>query len=178
LRPIGGLSKEQFDQTLAANLKGTWLCLKYEVPAMLKQGGAIVNIASFAGMVGMPGTTIYAAAKAGIIGMTRAAAMEYAKAGLRINVISPGATETGMLDRFTGGDAAAKAQLGASHPIGRAGRRRWPKPWSGWPRRLPRSSPATIWSSTAVTPRNRWRGVPACDQRPRVGETEHTIGWS
>jgi NAD(P)-dependent dehydrogenase (short-subunit alcohol dehydrogenase family) len=122
LGPISELSEEQWDQTLAVNLKGTWLCLKYEIPAILKQGGAIINNASILGTIGMPGMTIYAAAKSGIIGMTRAAAIEYAQAGVRINVISPGAIETDMLDRFAGGDAAVKAQLGASHPIGRAGR--------------------------------------------------------
>jgi NAD(P)-dependent dehydrogenase (short-subunit alcohol dehydrogenase family) len=122
LGPMSGLSEEQWDQTVAINLKGTWLCLKYEIPAILKPGGAIINNASILGTIGMPGTTIYAAAKSGIIGLTRAAAIEYAKAGVRINVISPGVIETDMLERFTGGDAAAKAQLGASHPLGRAGR--------------------------------------------------------
>jgi hypothetical protein len=88
----------------------------------LKQGGAIIDSASILGTVGMPGTTIYAATKGGIVGMTRAAAIEYAKAGVRINVISPGTIETDMLDRFAGGDAAAKAQFGAGNPLARTGR--------------------------------------------------------
>jgi NAD(P)-dependent dehydrogenase (short-subunit alcohol dehydrogenase family) len=124
LGPLTELPVEPWDETLAVNLKGTWLCLKYEIPAILKQGGAIINNASVVGMVGLPGTTIYAAAKGGVISMTRAAALEYATAGIRINVVSPGVTDTDMLDRFTGGDEIAKARLGASQPIGRAARPR------------------------------------------------------
>jgi NAD(P)-dependent dehydrogenase (short-subunit alcohol dehydrogenase family) len=78
LGPITTLSEDGWERTIAINLKGTWLSLKEEVAAMLKQGGAIVNIASALGMVGIPGMTIYAASKSGVIGLTKAAAIEYA----------------------------------------------------------------------------------------------------
>ena len=95
--------------------------MKHEIPAMAERGGAIVNVASTAAMAGMPGTTIYAASKGGVIAMTRAAATEWAAKGLRINVVSPGAVETDMFERFTGGNERVKAEFKAAHPLGRAG---------------------------------------------------------
>nr|MBA2680341.1 SDR family oxidoreductase [Ktedonobacteraceae bacterium] len=93
-----------------------------EIPVMLRNGGgSIVNISSFAGVVGMPGATIYAASENGIIGLTRAAAIEYARAGIRINSVTPGPIDTAMMDRFVGGSPEAKAQLAASTALGRAG---------------------------------------------------------
>lgn len=81
---------DEWERVIDVNLKGTWLCLKYEIGVMLKLGGgAIVNMASIAGVVGFPGYTSYCASKGGVIALTRAAAMEYAKSGIRINVVSP-----------------------------------------------------------------------------------------
>lgn len=118
--PLIDISEEDWDHVLDVNLKGTWLCLKYEIKAMLKQGGgAIVNIASMAGVVGIAGGTSYGASKGGVIALTRAAAMEYAKSGIRINVISPGAIETDMLTTLP---KDRLAQVEAGHPIGRSGK--------------------------------------------------------
>src|SRR2546425_9727426 len=76
--PMAELTEAHFDQNMSVNLKGVWLCLRYEIPAMLRnQGGVIVNNASIAGEIGLSGATIYGAAKAGVIGMTRAAAIEH-----------------------------------------------------------------------------------------------------
>ncbi len=119
--PITELDEEDWTRTVDANLKGTWLSMKHEIPAMAERGGAIVNVASTAAMAGMPGTTIYAASKGGVIAMTRAAAIEWAAKGLRINVVSPGAVETDMFERFTGGNERVKAEFKAAHPLGRAG---------------------------------------------------------
>jgi len=88
---------------------------------MLKQGGAIVNIASAFGMVSAPGLTIYTASKSGVIGLTKAAAIEYAKAGIRVNAVSPGPIDTELLDRFVGGDQQVKKQQGSMIPLGRIG---------------------------------------------------------
>lgn len=117
---ITDMSEEDWDCLVNVNLKGTWLCLKYELKAMLKQGcGAIVNVASIGGVVGVAGYATYSATKGGVIALTRAAAIEYAKSGIRINVASPGATETDMLVNLP---ADLLAQLPAAHPIGRIGK--------------------------------------------------------
>src|SRR5262249_57404333 len=108
-------------RTVDVNLKGTWLSMKHEVAAMAERGGAIVNVATIAAMAGMPGMTIYAGSKGGVIAMTRAAAIEWAAKGLRINVVSPGAVETDMFERFTGGNERVKAEFKAAHPLGGAG---------------------------------------------------------
>ena len=120
MRPITDLDEQDWARTIDVNLKGTWLSMKHEIAAMAERGGAIVNIATIAAIVGMPGATIYAASKGGIIAMSRAAAIEWAPKGLRINVVSPGAVETDMFERFTGGDERTKAEFKAAHPLGRA----------------------------------------------------------
>ncbi len=112
--------EEDWDRVIDVNLKGTWLCLKYEIGAMLKLGGgAIVNVASMGAVVGFAGYTSYCASKGGVIALTQAAAMEYAKSGIRINVVSPGAIETEMLATIP---APQLAQIIAMHPIGRSGK--------------------------------------------------------
>jgi NAD(P)-dependent dehydrogenase (short-subunit alcohol dehydrogenase family) len=118
--PLTDMPEEDWDRVLDVNLKGTWLCLKYEIRAMLKQGGgAIVNVASIGGVVGFAGYASYCASKGGVIALTRAAAMEYAKSGIRINAVSPGAIETDMLATIP---AHLLAQITAMHPIGRSGK--------------------------------------------------------
>ncbi len=115
-------SEENFDRTVAIDLKGTWLCMKYEIPQMLKQGGgAIVNCSSIAGLVGFPNIPAYVAAKHGVIGLTKTAALEYAKANIRVNAVCPGVIHTPMVDRFVGGDTEAMTALIAGEPIGRIG---------------------------------------------------------
>ena len=120
--PIADSSEKNFDRVIGINLKGVWLCMKYEIPEMLKhKGGAIVNCSSIAGLVGFAGVTPYAASKHGVVGLTKTAALEYAKAGIRINAVCPGIIRTPMIERFTGGKAEAEAQLTAGEPVGRIG---------------------------------------------------------
>ncbi len=115
-------TEENWDRIIAINLKGVWLCMKYEIPEMLKQGGgAIVNTASVAALVGFQGLPAYCASKGGIVALTRAAALEYAKAGIRINAVCPGVIRTPMVERVTGGKPEAEAQYTALEPIGRMG---------------------------------------------------------
>jgi NAD(P)-dependent dehydrogenase (short-subunit alcohol dehydrogenase family) len=121
--PIVRQSEEDWDRTIAINLKGVWLCLKYEIRQMLKQGGggAIVNMASIIGLIGTAGVAAYSASKHGVIGLTKTAALENAKSGIRINAVCPGFTETPMADRIFRAPAVRKYVVD-SHPIGRFGR--------------------------------------------------------
>jgi NAD(P)-dependent dehydrogenase (short-subunit alcohol dehydrogenase family) len=123
LTPIVRQSEEDWDRTIEINLKGVWLCLKYEIRQMLKQGGngAIVNTASITGLVGAIGAAAYSASKHGVIGLTQTAALENAKSGIRINAVCPGFTETPMADRVLRVPAVHKYVL-SCHPIGRLGR--------------------------------------------------------
>jgi NAD(P)-dependent dehydrogenase (short-subunit alcohol dehydrogenase family) len=120
--PIVEQSEADWDRTIDINLKGTWLCLKYELQQMLKQGrsGAIVNNSSVAGFIGSYGTATYAASKHGVLGLTKAAALEVAKNGIRVNAVCPAVIETPMADRLFGEPEAHKMALGF-HPIGRLG---------------------------------------------------------
>ena len=115
-------TEENWDRTLSINLKGVWLCMKYELPHMLKVGkGSIVNTASVAGLIGFEGLPAYTASKHGILGLTKTAALEYAKKGIRINAVCPGAIKTPMLDRFTGKKKEAEKKYEAMEPMGRLG---------------------------------------------------------
>lgn len=119
---LADYGEETWDQVIATNLKGIWLCMKYEIQQMLRQGGgSIVNTSSVAGLRGSQGVSAYVASKHGIIGLTRAAALEYARDGIRINAIAPGTIQTPMLDRFTGGDELTLEQFAKSEPVGRLG---------------------------------------------------------
>jgi len=95
---IHELSQASFDSMLAVNLTGVFLCLKHEVAQMLTQGvgGAIVNTASIAGLIGLPTSAHYVAAKHGVVGLTKTAAMEYAQDGIRVNCVNPGYVKTPM----------------------------------------------------------------------------------
>jgi|SRR5271156_4689394 len=121
--PITEQSEEDWDQTIDINLKGVWLCLKYEIRQMLKQGGggAIVNMASISGLVGTAGAAAYSASKHGVMGLTKAAALENARRGIRINTVCPAAIETPMAERIFGQPVVYKYAL-SFHPIGRFGR--------------------------------------------------------
>lgn len=124
LGPIHEQTIENYNQTMNANVLGVFLSLKYEVPAMLRTGGgAIVNNASIAGLIGFPGGAIYVASKHAVLGLTKSTALEYVRQGIRINAVSPGAVETPMLDRFKVGIGAEAAQgFAQAQPIGRVGR--------------------------------------------------------
>lgn len=116
-------SEDNWDRTININLKGVWLCMKYEIPEMLKQRtGTIVNIASAAGLVGFAGLPAYAASKGGIVQLTRTAALEYAKLGIRINSVCPGGIETPMIDRLSATNAGLEDPLSTAHPMGRLGK--------------------------------------------------------
>src|ERR1700691_3897672 len=121
--PIIKQSEEDWDRTIDINLKGVWLCLKYEIRQMLKQGGggAIVNMASITGLVGAVGAAAYSASKHGVMGLTKSAALETARRGIRINAVCPAVIETPMAERIFGAPAVHKQVLGL-HPIGRFGR--------------------------------------------------------
>jgi len=122
MAPTADCTEENWDRIMAINLKGIWLCMKYEIPPMLKQGaGAIVNMSSVLGLVGLPGYAAYAASKHGVAGLTKTAALEYAPAGIRVNAVCPGATRTPLLDRMIGGKAEVEAWLLSKEPIGRLG---------------------------------------------------------
>ncbi len=121
--PIAEQAEEDWDRTIAINLKGVWLCLKYEIQQMLKQGtgGAIVNMSSVAGFIGSAGAATYCATKHGVIGLTKGAALETATKGIRVNAICPAVIETPMGERLFGAPEARKFSL-SLHPIGRFGR--------------------------------------------------------
>ncbi len=120
--PIAEQSEEDWDRTMDINLKGTWLCLKYEIQQMLKQGGggAIVNMASVAGLIGSAGAATYCASKHGVMALTKSAALETARSGIRVNVVCPAVIETPMGERLFGAPEFRKYALGL-HPIGRFG---------------------------------------------------------
>jgi NAD(P)-dependent dehydrogenase (short-subunit alcohol dehydrogenase family) len=121
--PIVEQTEEDWDRTIDINLKGTWLCLKYEIRQMLKQGGggAIVNMSSVAGLMGSPAGATYCASKHGVIALTKSAALEYGKSGIRVNVVCPAVIDTAMAERIFSEPAFNKFVLGL-HTLGRFGK--------------------------------------------------------
>ena len=114
---------ETYDQVMDINVKGVWLSMKYEIPAMLKTGGgSIVNTSSGLGVIGMPGVEIYVASKHAVIGLTKSAALEFGKQGIRVNAVLPAVIDTDMFQRFAGEKPEFRAQMTAMHPIGRIGK--------------------------------------------------------
>jgi NAD(P)-dependent dehydrogenase (short-subunit alcohol dehydrogenase family) len=112
--------EELWDRIAKVDLKGPFLCLKYEVRQMLRQGyGAIVNTSSTAGICGTPGYSPYTAAKHGVIGLTKTVALQYARSRIRVNAICPGLTDTPMMARILGGDREMEQLFVAGTPIGR-----------------------------------------------------------
>lgn len=113
-------------RVLAVNVTGTFLAMQGQIRLMEQGGGgAIVNVASVAGLLGMPRMALYSAAKHAVVGLTRSAGLEYARRGIRINAVCPGGIETPMLARLAdhagGQDRSGAAALTAAHPIGRLG---------------------------------------------------------
>ncbi len=121
LGPITEQSTDNFAATFETNVLGTLLSLKHEMRVMLKQGsGAIVNLSSIAGQVGVAGASVYAASKHAVEGLTKSAALEGAAAGVRVNAVAPGPVATAMLARFAGGNEDAKAGFLSMMPAKRA----------------------------------------------------------
>lgn len=118
--PLADLPLDAFDQLLQVNLRGVFLAMKYEIPALLASGGgAIVNMSSSAGLRGVPGIGAYVASKHGVIGLTETAALDYAGRGLRVNAVAPGTIHTDQLERA--GDQA-RQQIAEAIPLRRLGR--------------------------------------------------------
>jgi NAD(P)-dependent dehydrogenase (short-subunit alcohol dehydrogenase family) len=120
--PIVEYDEEVWNRIVAVNLTGVWLCMKYEIPVMLKQGnGAIVNTASVAGHIGTAGATGYTATKHGVIGLTKTVALEYATAGIRVNALCPGAIRTEMVESLIKQYPQMEKFYMDAHPVGRLG---------------------------------------------------------
>jgi NAD(P)-dependent dehydrogenase (short-subunit alcohol dehydrogenase family) len=114
---------DDWHRTIRLNLDSVFYCLRAEIPVMLEQGGgAIVNVASGAGLVGFAGLPAYVASKHGVVGLTRASALEYAAQGIRINCVCPGSTRTPMLEGFMGGDEKVEKMMRNAVPMRRLGR--------------------------------------------------------
>ena len=122
--PLHECSEETWDRVLGINLKGVWLCMKYEIIQMLTQGsGTIVNTASIMGLVGSwSGSGAYNASKHGVVGLTKTAALEYAKLGIRVNAVCPGYIRTPLLAETLTRQPEMEAQIVARHPVGRMGK--------------------------------------------------------
>src|ERR1044071_4392430 len=121
--PTAEYEEEEWNRIVDTNLRGVFLCMKHEIPLILKQGGGtIVNTSSGAGVIGIKGSPAYTAAKHGMIGLTRAAALDYAAQNIRINAVCPGYIDTPMMGRFTGGTPEGRARVISEEPIGRMGR--------------------------------------------------------
>jgi len=123
VRPLVEQTEANYDAVMDINVKGVWLSMKYEIPRMLDRcGGAIVNCASVAGLIGFPNIGIYIASKHAVIGLTKTAALEYSAQGIRVNAVNPAVIDTEMVDRIAAGLSMEKNDLSTLHPIGRLGR--------------------------------------------------------
>jgi NAD(P)-dependent dehydrogenase (short-subunit alcohol dehydrogenase family) len=120
--PLEELTEQEFERVININLKGVWLCIKYEVPEMLKTGGgAIVNTASVAGLLGFANSSAYVASKHAVVGLTKTAALEYARRGIRVNAVCPGVILTPMVQRVIDANPAMESALAGMEPVGRLG---------------------------------------------------------
>ena len=118
--PLQRLALEEFERVIALNLVGVFLCMKHEIPAM-RGNGAIVNMASGAGLVPTPGLAPYCASKHGVLGLTKTAALENARTGIRVNAICPGTIDTPMLQAAMGADPQVRKMILSGQPAGRLG---------------------------------------------------------
>ena len=118
--PLIDFPEDEWNHVLNINLKSVWLCMKYEIPKMLKQGkGAIVNISSDAGLKPNRGSTAYSSAKHGIIGLTKMAALEHAESGIRVNAVCPGPVRTPLMEDLCKRDPNREAWYLATVPMRR-----------------------------------------------------------
>jgi NAD(P)-dependent dehydrogenase (short-subunit alcohol dehydrogenase family) len=159
---VGDYEVKGFDAVIAVNLRGVFLSLRYELAAMAGNGpGAIVNIASGAGFVGLPTMPAYTASKHGVIGVTKAAALDYAAAGIRVNAVCPGVIDTPMNDASP---QELRDAVLALHPVGRIGRAEESQArCSGCARTERRSRRGSRYRSTADT----WRRPSLSRPAPR-----------
>jgi NAD(P)-dependent dehydrogenase (short-subunit alcohol dehydrogenase family) len=115
-------SAADWEEMINVNLKSVWLCMKYEIPEMLKQGkGAIVNTSSAAGLVGAPSNPAYPASKHGVVGITKSTALEFARKGIRVNCVCPGPTRTGMNEALVKSNPEVVKAMDRRVPMGRIG---------------------------------------------------------
>ncbi len=121
LTPLPDQTEEAYDQIMNTNVKGVWLSLKHEIPAMLRTGGgAIVNNSSVAGLIGFPLAPVYVASKHAVTGLTKSVALEYAKQNVRVNAVAPGAIDTRMFRDFASSPEVRRT-LESAQPMGRVG---------------------------------------------------------
>lgn len=122
VRPLTDTTEEDFDRVIAVNLKGVWLCMKYEIPAIVQSGGgSIINLASVAGLIGAPGGADYSASKHGVIGLTRSASLETVRLGVRVNAVCPSFIETPMVTNLTEQDEKMAQRTRRASPMQRLG---------------------------------------------------------
>ncbi len=121
IKPLHEQSVEDFDKIMAINVRGLFLCMKYEIQQMLAHGGVIVNNSSMGGLIGFPGVSPYIASKHAVMGLTRSAALDYAKLGIRINAVNPGIISTDMIDRLVADRGSTASDLASTVPMGRMG---------------------------------------------------------
>lgn len=122
-RPMAEITDDEFDRTVAVDLKGVWNCMRYEIQQMLKQGGgAIVNTSSQGGLTAFPGQAAYISCKHGVIGMTRTTAMDYAAKNININAVCPGVILTPMAEELISRNPKLEKELVRDIPAGRLGK--------------------------------------------------------
>ena len=120
---VNELTEEDYYRIMDINVKGVFLCLKYQIAEMLKKGrGSIVNNSSIAGLIGVTKIALYVASKHAVIGLTKSVALEVATSGIRVNAVCPGSIETDMWYSVLDHDSSKAMEILSKHPIGRIGK--------------------------------------------------------